>query len=235
MNDFTKTGLDRRTVVKGAAWSVPVLAAAVATPLAAATTVNWNAGIATGCFVGIEGVGGVVPSFRVSETLGHNTTAPQVISETYSQDFEGTAQLSSTLASAQGLVIAGLVATEWALFRVSTVLQGQNSPKITRDPWPVFVDDDFDVDIVQTGSGLGARWTPVVKLRATRGVTVSGLSANESVAWGYAASVLSGLKVTILGLGIEIGDPSQITATITSGTGFVSGDETATLTNLLSC
>jgi hypothetical protein len=31
-------GLSRRTVVKGAAWSVPVIAAAVATPLAAAST-----------------------------------------------------------------------------------------------------------------------------------------------------------------------------------------------------
>ena len=30
-------GLDRRTIIKGAAWSVPVVAAAVATPLAAAT------------------------------------------------------------------------------------------------------------------------------------------------------------------------------------------------------
>lgn len=40
MNDFTKTGLDRRMVVKGAAWSVPVLAAAVATPLAAASVGN---------------------------------------------------------------------------------------------------------------------------------------------------------------------------------------------------
>lgn len=33
-----KTGISRRTVVKGAAWSVPVIAAAVATPLAAAST-----------------------------------------------------------------------------------------------------------------------------------------------------------------------------------------------------
>lgn len=33
-------GLSRRTVVKGAAWSVPVIAAAVATPLAAASVAN---------------------------------------------------------------------------------------------------------------------------------------------------------------------------------------------------
>lgn len=33
-------GLSRRTVVKGAAWSVPVIAAAVATPLASASVLN---------------------------------------------------------------------------------------------------------------------------------------------------------------------------------------------------
>ncbi|MDQ0726299.1 hypothetical protein [Microbacterium sp. W4I20] len=36
-------GFSRRTVVKGAAWSVPVIAAAVATPLAAASTVDLGA------------------------------------------------------------------------------------------------------------------------------------------------------------------------------------------------
>lgn len=41
-------GLTRRTVVKGAAWSVPVIAAAVATPLAAASA----AGDLTGAFGG---------------------------------------------------------------------------------------------------------------------------------------------------------------------------------------
>src|SRR5690606_23566796 len=36
-------GLSRRTVVKGAAWSVPVIAAAVATPFAAASVNNAGA------------------------------------------------------------------------------------------------------------------------------------------------------------------------------------------------
>lgn len=37
------SGFSRRTVVKGAAWSVPVIAAAVATPLAAASVVDVGA------------------------------------------------------------------------------------------------------------------------------------------------------------------------------------------------
>ncbi|QNA91998.1 MULTISPECIES: hypothetical protein [unclassified Microbacterium] len=36
-------GISRRTIVKGAAWSVPVIAAAVATPLAAASVVDVGA------------------------------------------------------------------------------------------------------------------------------------------------------------------------------------------------
>ena len=40
-------GLSRRSVVKGAAWSLPVIAAAVATPLAAASTVNCTVAVTT--------------------------------------------------------------------------------------------------------------------------------------------------------------------------------------------
>lgn len=38
--DVTTSNLSRRTVVKGAAWSVPVIAVAAATPMAAASTTN---------------------------------------------------------------------------------------------------------------------------------------------------------------------------------------------------
>lgn len=38
MTEEKKSGIDRRTMLKGTAWSVPVLAAAIATPLAAAST-----------------------------------------------------------------------------------------------------------------------------------------------------------------------------------------------------
>lgn len=39
IENTTPSGLNRRQILKGAAWSVPVLAAAVATPLASASTV----------------------------------------------------------------------------------------------------------------------------------------------------------------------------------------------------
>lgn len=42
-------GFSRRTMVKGAAWSVPVLATAVAAPAFAATTANYDVGVSADC------------------------------------------------------------------------------------------------------------------------------------------------------------------------------------------
>ena len=44
-----KDGLSRRTLVKGAAWSLPVIAVAAATPLASASTVTWNGTVTAFC------------------------------------------------------------------------------------------------------------------------------------------------------------------------------------------
>ncbi len=65
MQENTRTdGLSRRTVVKGAAWSVPVVAAAVAVPLAAASTPTPAATFwATGATVSV--VSGNVTNFTV--------------------------------------------------------------------------------------------------------------------------------------------------------------------------
>ncbi len=48
--DFKKKNLSRRTMVKGAAWSVPVLATAVAVPTVSATTApTWNGSVTGFC------------------------------------------------------------------------------------------------------------------------------------------------------------------------------------------
>lgn len=61
-----KGGVSRRTVVKGAAWSVPVIAAAVAMPLAAASTIDVGAFSLRGS-CGILGVLG--PGFTLTAGL----------------------------------------------------------------------------------------------------------------------------------------------------------------------
>ncbi|WP_223626583.1 hypothetical protein [Microbacterium sp. EST19A] len=62
-------GVSRRTVVKGAAWSVPVIAAAVATPLAAASTVD------VGAF-SLDGTCGVLGVLGPGFTIQAGPTTP---------------------------------------------------------------------------------------------------------------------------------------------------------------
>lgn len=227
------TGMDRRTVVKGAAWSVPVLAAAAATPLAAAT-VTWNAELTGGCFAGLGGVG-LVPSFRVKETLGQNTTLPQVITETYFREFRGAALASELAAQRRGELIVAGVLVEWNLFRVNTLLQGKNSSKIELDDWPTFDEDDITIHIEESGDSP-TLYTPTVRFVARRNVTVTGLLASEEVAWGYAASVLAGgAVIEVAGVQVAVGEPAQLSAMMISGTGVTTGDETASLVGLLGC
>ncbi|GAT72206.1 hypothetical protein MHM582_0679 [Microbacterium sp. HM58-2] len=88
-----KDGVSRRTLVKGAAWSLPVIAVAAATPLAAASTVTWNGAVTGVCtndydisvLEGIVGAGlvGTVESalallgITAGATRGFNITATQ--------------------------------------------------------------------------------------------------------------------------------------------------------------
>lgn len=79
-------GFSRRTVVKGAAWSVPVIAAAVATPLAAASNVEVGAFTTSGT-CGILGVIG--PGF----TLTASATAPLPVGTTITITGSGVANI----------------------------------------------------------------------------------------------------------------------------------------------
>lgn len=64
--------IDRRTIVKSAAWSVPVIAAASALPTAAASvncptaTAPWDIQITSGCMLDFLGAGQAFPGFRVT-------------------------------------------------------------------------------------------------------------------------------------------------------------------------
>ena len=48
-NTFAPSGVSRRTLVKGAAWSLPVIAVAASTPLAAASVAPFNATVTAFC------------------------------------------------------------------------------------------------------------------------------------------------------------------------------------------
>lgn len=98
-------GFSRRTIVKGAAWSVPVIAAAVATPLAAASTGDVELGAFT--TAGTCGVLGVLgPGF----TLTASGTAPLPVGTTITITGSGVANIgvfSVTGGTASVAVLSG--------------------------------------------------------------------------------------------------------------------------------
>ncbi|WP_437582537.1 hypothetical protein ACSAGD_09755 [Paramicrobacterium sp. CJ85] len=66
-NDQKPAGLNRRTMVTAAAWSVPVIATAVATPAASASTTNENVSISSSCYgINIMGFGQSFPQFHIT-------------------------------------------------------------------------------------------------------------------------------------------------------------------------
>ncbi|MCS3841751.1 hypothetical protein [Microbacterium sp. AK031] len=86
--EIQNKGISRRTVVKGAAWSVPVIAAAVATPLASASTAldltivgNCSgdfraAGLASGIIDQLATVLGLEPAARNFTVTAGSTAVP---------------------------------------------------------------------------------------------------------------------------------------------------------------
>lgn len=63
---FHRVNVERRTIVKGAAWSIPVIAAGVAVPGATASgQTPWNVSIDGQCVANVGGTGQLAPGFRV--------------------------------------------------------------------------------------------------------------------------------------------------------------------------
>ncbi|MDF2560125.1 MAG: hypothetical protein K0R99_1571 [Microbacterium sp.] len=92
-DDTTKnTHVSRRTLVKGAAWSVPIIAAAVATPLAAASVVD------VGAFA-LRGTCGVLGLLGPGFTLQAGPTAPLPVGTTVTVTGSGIANIGEFAAS----------------------------------------------------------------------------------------------------------------------------------------
>lgn len=70
--ELKRSGLNRRSVVKGAAWAMPVVAAATLVPLASASTVpTWNVAITGTCSGNFKAAGlGSALLNRLTTTLG---------------------------------------------------------------------------------------------------------------------------------------------------------------------
>lgn len=207
MNEGASRGLDRRTIIKGAAWSVPVVAAAVATPFAAATTQGGLLDLNAGC-IQVAGVS-LFPGFSVNNVGTDPYSGTITVVETidlsnialdpaglFPPRFDNAGALSST---ARG--------TLWALLLIEGIASG-SSAGVSASPWT----------ISQQGPTipiLGGRYTP---LAYSRTITINtSIAAGNRAFWGNLLDV-AGLLNTLAGLGI--GSELVVrSATITSPTG----------------
>lgn len=162
--------LARRTLVKGAAWSVPVIAAAVATPLASASG-EWNGEVTANCSghysldlltallgeVGLGGVSAAVLSLVTpllaalglqdgaerSFTIEATETEPIPIGTVYEMTIGNPALLDLTALQDLQLVqlgVLGLVEVNANTFRFTTTQEITQGSPITIDLFPVLLD-----------------------------------------------------------------------------------------------
>lgn len=161
--ETTKNGLERRSVIKGAAWSVPVIAAAVATPLASASPTGQAGLDLNGGCVQILGVQ-VLPGFEVENTGTAAYTGTVTVVETI--------DLSSV--SSQ-LTRAGL----WVTLGIEGSLP-------TRTP-------GVEVGAWTGSGGNSWLYIPLSRTpytKATRTVTYTGtIAPNANIAWGKLISL----------------------------------------------
>lgn len=201
MNDtIPPSGPQRRTLVRGAAWTIPVVAIAAAAPMAAASvsTAPWNVGISSGCVVDAGGTGHIAPGFQVhadsptepipstllitetaTGTWSLNLPAPFGIDATNNIAFEAAFDAFS-LAYATAIVAAVLTPAALAV----------SGPKVAGDFWisPTSIGDYLSpptVTRVINGSGLGATVTISVTWDLQRELTLNGLVPGDNTLWGY--------------------------------------------------
>lgn len=179
------SGLSRRTVVKGAAWSVPVIAAAVATPLAAASqavdlTVTGNcsgqfraAGLASNILNALTGLLGFDPAVRSFTVTAGATAVPS-----------GTTLLLDNT----GLLNVGLLSITGALdiSALDIVNIGGGVSSITLQQ-PLPAGQSFTVDLLPA----------VVDLKVA---AAQNLALSTDASKSGSVSVLAGTSVNVLGL-----------------------------------
>lgn len=215
------SGPDRRTIVKGAAWSVPVIAAAVGAPGASASPGgDWNVSVSAGCLLGTVGIG-LLPGFTISETAAATPPATLTFVETYRTEIP-LAWAGGGVGETAANVLSDTVHLALATVYLVAGAVGAASPGVSLGSWgSVSVTDE---NRVQGGFPAFAGSKTRV-YTATRTVTVTGLAAGEAKGYGYLVSVAA---INLEGLT----PVTNYTLAAVSGSGGANpSDDAATLEN----
>jgi hypothetical protein len=242
----------RRTVVKAAAWSVPVIAAAVATPLAAASGGPWNVRISGDCVLDAGGTGLLAPGFQVvadspTDPIPGVLTVTETASGTWSMTlpapnvpFVGT--VDPTLVPGADIAF-GTFSLAYASAIVAAVLVpaalSANGPKVGGDFWvtPSNLGDYLSPPtFTRTYNGAGINQTVTLSCTwdISRDLTLTGLVPGDETYWGYFGALIppnvtgvpgyAALNTFIQGLGlIPVAGPLIVSAW-NSAVGSISPD-----------
>lgn len=211
----------RRTLLKGAAWSVPVVAASAVVPArASATPTLGSVTLSSGCLAGVVGLN-LLPGFLVAETP--SGVAPPTLTFTQVVRMQGTYSyltIGGTLADEAARIDALLISRPLFDLYFGVNLLETKGPGVTTTPFA-----PTDAAYEETGRGSGGSGTTLVTytLTRSRSVTVSNLAANNRTGIGY----LLNANISILG---------QITNTMTVNPEYVSyitGPTSATVTSTI--
>lgn len=222
--------LSRRTVVQGAAWSVPVIAAAVATPLAAASGTPWNVRITSDCVLDVGGTGMLAPGFRVvADSPTDPIPAVLPVTETASGTWSMTlpapiiplvGTVDPTLVPGAELAF-GAFSLGYASAIVAAVLVpaalAANGPKVSGDLWvtPSNLGDYLSPPTFTrsySGSGINQTVTLSCTWDISRDLQLTGLVPGDNTYWGYFGAIVppdvtgvpgyAALNTLIQGLGV---------------------------------
>lgn len=196
----TPAGIERRKMLKGAAWSVPVIAMAIAAPAASASTAGWNVRVTRGCGLSILGQSGL-SGFTVTNT--GTAEAPGPVTLTLTDAFDTVNHFGNGIVAQ-----ANMRAQAWIALRLfSADVITTRSSGVQLGGW-----SEVQYEPIGSTDWLGNHR---YKAYRTRTVTIPALAPGESknIGWLLNTNLLPGTGYKQL--------------TLTSATGDVSGDETA--------
>ncbi|MFD5213450.1 hypothetical protein [Microbacterium sp. NPDC058345] len=218
-----KNELSRRTLVKGAAWSLPVIAVAAATPMAAASTATqFDVGVAPSCvgnydldgllglIAGVPGVGGAVANTVQTLLAGIGLTPFESRGFTITA-VEGTVPQGTqfTLSTAPGLIDLALLDDVIDADVLGLVSVNGNSSAIVELVQPLTVGQSTTIQLSQDAVDLGVT-----------GAASLALNGSDNPSTGAGAPNSADLNLisvdTNLGSLVDLGDLGIILAPLVS-------------------
>lgn len=177
----------RRTVVRGAAWSIPVIAAAVAVPAHAASLKQPNIAVTSGCLTNVTVLGGQIgAAYTMKETNGVAAGTVNLVEHlgyTLTSLLRGPFGLAQITSAIPNIVAwLGVQAVQSATAHVVTATNGSTLTLV-----PITVNTSNIASVLLPKQNADGTWS--VSYTITRNVIWSNVAANSTAQYGYPLNV----------------------------------------------